>query len=279
MNTIKFPGINLNLNINKIAFTIGNIPIYSYAICIVIAILVAFLLLKKSKQNYNMDFDFLFYTIVYCLIFGIIGARIYYVLFNLEYYFLNPLQIFNLRSGGLAIYGGIISGLIVTIIMCKKNNIKIYDFLDYIIPFVAIAQSIGRWGNFFNIEAYGTITNSLLRMGIQTINGYKEVHPVFLYESFFTIFLFIILRVKQKNRKFEGEIVLTYLIMYSFVRFFLENLRIDSLMFFSVRISSLISIIIFVISLILYLKKFFNCRKMSNNIEKEKTKNPANAVN
>lgn len=278
MNTISFPGINLNLNINKIAFTIGNTQIYSYAICIVIAILIAFLLFKKSKDNYSIDFDFSFYTIIYCLIFGIVGARIYYILFNLKYYLSNPLQIINFRNGGLAIYGGIILGLIVIIIRCKKNNIKLYNFLDYIIPFFAIGQSIGRWGNFFNIEAYGIETNNLLRMGIQTINGYKEVHPVFLYESFFTLFLFVILRVKQKNRKFEGEIVLTYLIMYSFVRIFLENLRTDSLMFFSVRISTLISIIIFAISLILYLKKFYCCRKMSNNIEKRKTKKPANAV-
>lgn len=279
MNTITFPGINLSLNIKKIAFTIGNIQIHTYAICIVVAILVAFVLLKKSKKNYNIDFDFSFYTMIYCLIFGIIGARIYYILFNLEYYFFNPLQMFNLRSGGLAIYGGIILGLIVIIIRCKKNNIAIYDFLDYIIPFVAIAQSIGRWGNFFNIEAYGVATTWWLRMGIETISGYKEVHPVFLYESIFTLFLFIILRIKQKNRKFEGEIVLTYLIMYTFVRFFLENLRTDSLMFFSVRISSLVSIIIFVISLILYLKKFFNCRKMSNYIEKGKTKKTSKAVN
>lgn len=279
MNTISFPGINLNLNINKIAFTIRNIEIYSYAICIVIAILVAFFLLKNSKENYNIDFDFTFYTMIYCLIFGIIGARIYYILFNLEYYLTNLLQIFNFRNGGLAIYGGIITGLIVILISCKTKNINIYNFLDYIIPFVAISQSIGRWGNFYNVEAYGTNTNNLFRMGIQTIDGYKEVHPIFLYESFFTLFLFVILRIKQKNRKFEGEIVLTYLIMYSFVRFFLENLRMDSLMFFSVRISSFISIIIFVISLNLYLKKIFKCRKMSNKIEKGKPKNAANTVN
>ena len=278
MNTVSFPGINLNLNINKIAFTIGTIEIYSYAICIVIAILVAFFLLKKSKENYNIDFDFTFYTIIYCLTFGIIGARIYYCLFNLNYYLSNPLKIFDLRSGGLAIYGGIIAGLIVIIVRCKKKKIKIYDFLDYIIPFVAISQSIGRLGNFFNIEAYGTTTNGILRMGIETMNGYKEVHPVFLYESTVTLVLFVILRYKQKNRKFEGEIVLTYLIMYSFVRFFLENLRIDSLMIFSVRASGLISIIIFVISLSLFLKKNFNCRKMSKNIKKEKTKKTANPV-
>lgn len=278
MNTIFFPGINLNLNINKIAFKIGNIEIYSYAICIVIAILVAFFLMKKSKENYNIDFDFSFYTIIYCLIFGIIGARIYYCLFNLNYYLSNPLQIFNLRNGGQAIYGGIIAGLIVIVTRCNKKNINVYNFLDYIIPFVAIGQSIGRWGNFFNIEAYGTSTNNLLRMGIQTIEGYIEVHPVFLYESVFTLFLFIILKYKQKKRKFEGEIVLTYLIMYSFVRFFLENLRIDSLMSFSVRVSGVISIIIFVLSLTLYLKKIFKCRKMSKNIKKGKRKKGAKLV-
>ena len=275
MNTISFPGINLNLNINKIAFTIGNIQIYNYAICIVISILVALLLFKKSKQNYNIDFDFSFYTIIYCLIFGIIGARIYYILFNLNYYISKPLQILNFRSGGLGIYGGIITGLIVIIIRCRKKKINIFDFLDSIIPFVAIAQSIGRWGNFFNIEAYGNETKNFFRMGIQTIDGYKEVHPVFLYESIFTFILFVILRYKQKNRKFKGEIVLTYLIMYSFVRFFLENLRIDSLMFFSVRVSSLISIIIFVFSSGFYLNKIFKCRKMSKNEIKGKWKKGA----
>lgn len=279
MNQISFPGIKLSLNIYKIAFTIGNIEIYNYAICIVIGILVSLFLIKNSKEDYNINCDFSFYTIIYCLIFGIIGARVYYCLFNFNYYLSNPLQIFNLRKGGLAIYGGIIAGLIVILIRCKKECIKSYDFLDYIIPFVAIAQSIGRWGNFFNVEAYGINTNNFLRMGIQTLEGYKEVHPIFLYESIFTLFLFILLRHKQKNRKFDGEIVLTYLIMYSFVRFFIENLRIDSLMIFSVRISSLISIIIFVICLNLYLKKFLKCRKMSKKIEKGKLKKPANIVN
>lgn len=161
----------------------------------------------------------------------------------------------------------------------KKNNISIYEFLDYIIPSVAIAQSIGRWGNFFNVEAYGTVTNNLLRMGIQTPDGYLEVHPVFLYESFFTFILFIILRKIQKKRKFKGQVVLTYFIMYSFVRFFLEKLRTDSLMFFSVRISSMISIIVFVISIVLYWEKILKHKKMSKMVEKEKHKKSLKTVN
>ena len=112
-------------------------------------------------------------------------------------------------------------------------------------------------------------------MGIQTTQGYKEVHPVFFYESCFTFLLFFLLKYKQKNRKFEGEIVLTYLILYSFVRFFLENLRTDSLMFCSIRISSAISIIIFVISLGLYLKKIYKCRNLSKNVKKGGTKKTA----
>ncbi|MGN1298907.1 MAG: prolipoprotein diacylglyceryl transferase [Candidatus Scatovivens sp.] len=279
MNTVKFPSFNLIFNINKIAFKIGNIQIYNYAICIVTAILIALVFLKESEKRFKIDSNFTYYTVIYSLIFGVIGARFYYVLFNLNYYLNNPKQILNFRNGGLAIYGGIIAGLITIIARCKKNNIGIYEFLDYIIPSVAIAQSIGRWGNFFNVEAYGTVTNNLLRMGIQTADGYLEVHPVFLYESFFTFILFIILKKIQKKRKFKGQVVLTYFIMYSFVRFFLENLRTDSLMFFSVRISAIISIIIFVISIVLYLEKSLKHRKMSKMVEKEKHKKSLKTVN
>ena len=272
MKNICFPTINLNLKINKIAFKIGNIAIYNYAVIIVLAIIAAFIFLYKNKDKFKIDFDFTYYTAIWCVIFGIIGARVYYILFNLKYYIENLNQIFNLRNGGLAIYGGIIAGLIVVIIRCLKNKIDICDFLDYIIPSVAIAQSIGRWGNFFNVEAYGKNSNNFLTMGIHTIEGYKEVHPVFLYESFFTFILFIILAKMQNKRKFKGQIVLIYLMMYSFVRFFLEKLRIDSLMFFSVRISSVISVIIFVICFGLYLKNIFKCRKMSKNIKKGNSK-------
>lgn len=265
MSVIQFPGINLILNISKIAFKIGNIEIYNYAICIVLGIILAIILCRLNKNKYEIKFDFLLEATLYCLIFGIIGARIYYVIFNIENYSKNLIQLFNLRNGGLAIYGGLISGLISLIIICKIKKQNILDLLDYIVPAVVLAQSIGRWGNFFNIEAYGTPTTNFFRMGINISNNYIEVHPTFLYESFFCLIITFLLLLFQKNRKFKGQIVLTYLMMYSFVRFFIEKLRIDSLMLFNFRVNCIFSAIIFVFSFGIYLKKFLYCRKISKN--------------
>jgi prolipoprotein diacylglyceryl transferase len=186
----------------------------------------------------------------------------------LKYFLSNPSQILNFRNGGLAIYGGLIVGILTAIIICRKKKIDVLNFLDYVIPFVALAQAIGRWGNFFNIEAYGSQTVSIFRMGIETANGYLEVHPVFLYESISNFLIFIFLRILQKNRKFNGEILLVYCMLYSFVRSFLEGLRIDSLMFFSFRISQILSIFIFIISLIIFYKKIKDTKKiLKKNVE------------
>ena len=268
MNIVSFPGFDLEFNINPIAFTIGNLDIYYYSICIVLGIILAIFLCYKSKEKFNINFSFIFDTIIYCLIFGIIGARIFYILFNLKKYLLNPIRIFQIRNGGLAIYGGLIAGFLVILYRCKKSKINVYDFLDLLVPYLALAQSIGRWGNFFNIEAYGVQTKNIFRMGIYKQNALIYVHPVFLYESIFNLILFFILKKLQKKRKFEGQIVLIYIIMYSFVRYFLEKLRTDSLMFFSVRISGLISIILFVSSFSILIFKNWKCKKMSKKIEK-----------
>jgi len=175
------------------------------------------------------------------------------------------LQIFDIRDGGLAIYGGLIAGGYVIIKRCKVFRVKPEEFFDYIVPFVALAQSIGRWGNFFNVEAYGTQTKSILRMGIQTINGYMEVHPVFLYESIITFLIFLLLRHMQKNRKFEGQIFYTYLLLYAGARMFLETLRADSLMFLGFRISGILSVIIFIFSIIILLKRYVDYRIKETN--------------
>lgn len=268
MNIVTFPNLNLELNINSVAFKIGNIDIYYYAICIVIAIIISILLCYKAKEKFEIDFSFAFDTLIYCLIFGIIGARIFYILFNLKHYLLNPLNIVKIRNGGLAIYGGLITGFFVIIYRCKKNKVNFKDFLDFIVPYVALAQSIGRCGNFFNIEAYGIETNSFFKMGIEIGNKITYVHPTFLYESVFNLILFFILKKLQKKRKYKGQIVLIYIMMYSFARFFIENLRTDSLMFFSVKISCLISIILFAFSTFILILKKNKCKKMSKKIKK-----------
>lgn len=260
MNIIEFPGINLKLEISQIAFSIFGIDVYYYAICIVTGIIVALILARFSREKFDINFDTVLDNMIIGLIFGIIGARLYFVLFNLEYYSKNILQIFNLRDGGLAIYGGLILGAIIIILNCKKKKIDILNFLDYITPFIAIAQSIGRWGNFFNIEAFGSKTSSFFRMGI-VINEYIEVHPVFLYESVANFIIFCILRRLQKNRKFKGQILLMYCLLYSGIRTLLESLRIDSLMLFNFRISQILSIIIFFISIFILCKMIKSTKK------------------
>lgn len=270
MNFVKFPGLNLEFKFSQIAFYILGIPIYKYAVCIVLGIITAIVLARISKEKFGIKYEDMLEIMLYAITFGIIGARIYFVIFKLEHYLSNPLKIFNIRDGGLAIYGGLISGLVAILIACKIKKIKVLDLLDYIVPFVAIAQSIGRWGNFFNIEAYGKQTNSIFRMGIETIEDYIEVQPIFLYESIATFLIFIFLRCMQKRRKFSGEIVLEYVMLYSFIRIFLENFRIDSLMLFNFRISQILSIFIFIISLILFIKNTKITSKKCCNLKNKK---------
>lgn len=269
MNVVKFPGLGLEFSFSEIAFTIFGNEIYKYAVCIVIGIVVALILARVSKEKFNVDYNFLLENSILAIIFGTIGARLYYVLFNLDYYSKNLAEIFNFRNGGLAIYGGLICGAIAILINCKIRKEKVLDFLDYIVPFVAIAQAIGRFGNFFNVEAYGYESTSILRMGIDTASGYIEVHPTFLYAAIALFVIFIVLRIMQKNRKFEGQILLVYCLLYSFARAIIEGLRTDSLMWYNFRISQILSILIFVVSLIILIKKYMILSKEKVNKKEE----------
>lgn len=275
INTITFPGLGLNFHVSQIAFNLFGIDIYAYAICIVIGILTALIFCKLSDENYYIKFDCVLETLLFSIIFGIIGARIYYVMFNLEYYAADFSRIINLRDGGLALYGGFITGGFVAVKLCRKYKVSPIEFFDYIVPFVALAQSIGRWGNLFNIEAYGYSTSSLFRMGITTLEGYMEVHPIFLYESIATFCIFLILKSLQGRRKFPGQIFYSYLVLYCGVRAVLEGMRVDSLMFFGFRISQVLSIIVFIYATIIVLKKTVNyyLKKYRQRMRKKMTKN------
>lgn len=253
---ITFPSMNLIFNINPIAFRIFGIEIFWYSIFIVLGIAVGLIICKFSEKNSKIKFDNVYECIIVSILVGIIGARIYYVLFNIEYYFRNPIKIFAIRDGGLAIYGGLIAGGIYCIFYCKKKKISVLKLFDYLAPSIVIGQSIGRWGNFFNVECYGNNTNNFFRMGINTIaNGYQEVHPTFLYESVATFIIFIILQIMQQRKRFDGQIFCIYLLLYSIVRTLIEGIRVDSLIFFNLRISQILSITIFVVSGIILLKK------------------------
>lgn len=254
MKKILFPLLNLELNINPIAFNVFGIDVYWYGVIIVASIILALFLCKKNDGKFGIKYEDILDLSILLIPISIICARIYYIIFSPNK-FTSLNQILNFKDGGLAIYGGIIGGAIVAYIFCKRRNIQILDLLDYIVPFLALGQAIGRWANFINVEAYGTATDMPWKMGIVEEGVIKYVHPTFLYESIATFIIFLALIRVSKNRKFTGEITYLYIIMYSCIRTIIEGLRIDSLMLYNVRISQILSIILFVTFCIVLSKK------------------------
>lgn len=265
MKTVTFPLFNLNLKISDVAFSIFGIEIYWYAIMIVTAMIVALLVLKMREKYFDISFSDIIDLAIYVIPISIISARTYYIIFSLDDYISNPISMLEFRSGGLAIYGGIIGGILTCYVFCKKRKINFINLLDYIVPSLVIGQAIGRWGNFFNVEAYGTQTNLPWRMGIYEFGEYIEVHPTFLYESICNLILFIIL-INIKNKKFSGQTVCIYLIGYGFIRMIIEGLRTDSLMLGNIRISQVLSLIILILGITIYFTKIHQ-KKMSQNLK------------
>lgn len=236
---------------DRIALDLGFIQIYWYSLFIFFGILVGtFVILKECKRQ-NINDDFIVNLIFYTVIFGLIGARLYYVCFNLDYYLKYPLEILEIWNGGLAIHGGIIAGLLCIFIYCKKYNAKLLKLLDIIVVGLIIGQAIGRWGNFFNQEAYGAITTleNLQKLGIPDfiIDGmyiggaYRQ--PAFLYESIWCLAGFIALLIVRHYRYLKtGQLTGVYLIWYSIGRFFIEGMRTDSLMLGSLKMAQIVSI-------------------------------------
>lgn len=254
--------------ISNIAFNIFGIDIYWYAILIVSAILIGILWCKIHDNRFGIKFENIIDLLVFALPISFICARIYYCIFTWQEFNGNILEMFNVRNGGLAIYGGLIGAAVTTFIFCKVKKIQFLDFIDFVIPVVSLGQAIGRWGNFFNKEAYGTSTNSFLKMEIIENGKIEYVHPTFLYESVVTFLCFFILTILSKKRKYKGEITITYLIIYSFARMLIEGLRVDSLMLYNIRISRLISLIIFLVFSSIFVYKTFKCRTWEKKVDK-----------
>lgn len=246
--------------VSNVAFNIFGIDIYWYAILIVAAIIIGILWCKKKDGRFGIKFNDIIDLLIFLLPISFICARIYYCIFAWEEFNLNLFEILDFRKGGLAIYGGLIGGVITIFIFCKIKKINFLDLIDFVIPVVALGQSIGRWGNYFNVEAYGTTTNSLLKMEIIKNGKVQYVHPTFLYESIVTFICFIILAILSKNRKYRGQIANVYLIIYSFARMIIEGIRTDSLMFYNIRISQVLSLAIFIIFSSIFVYKTVRCR-------------------
>lgn len=240
--------------INPVAFTILGMEVRWYGIIITIGILIAGFVAIKNAEYVGIKSDDITDYVLWAMPFCLIGARLYYVIFEWQYYNGDFLKIINVREGGLAIHGGLIAGFLVAFFYTKVKKINLMQFLDIVCVSLPLGQSIGRWGNYTNSEAYGIQTN--LPWAIN-ING-QMVHPTFLYESVWNIILFIFLYKLFKVRKFNGQIVSLYMIIYSIGRFFIEGLRTDSLMFFGLKTAQFISIVMVIIGIVIY---FYTSKK------------------
>lgn len=254
MEKINFEGLGLSFNINN-SIDINGVKIYWYGIIIITGIIIALLLCKRDDGKYNIKFDDILELFLFVLPISIICARLYYIVFRLDYYMQNPQEILNIRNGGLAIYGGIIGGILTIIIFCKKKKVKLLDMLDYLAPYLALGQCIGRWGNFFNGEAHGIQTTSLFRMGIMENGNYIQVHPTFLYESICTLIIFVFLFKIRNKRKYSGQLTYWYFFLYGIARAIIEGFRTDSLMLGDIRISQILSIVLSIVFGVLIYKK------------------------
>ena len=254
----------ITFNIDRVAFTIpiGNgYPIYWYAIIIVAGLLLAMAYGFKRAPKFGIDKDAMFDVVLYSFIGAIIGARAYYLIFDGK-----PLtsvkEIFALRDGGLAIYGGVIAAFVVGFILCKIKKVNVLAMFDIAALGFLIGQGIGRWGNFVNQEAYGTLTESIFGMTGSRI-GKLPVHPCFLYESFFCLLGFVILHFISRKRQFDGQIISLYMIWYGVVRFFIEGLRTDSLYIGVLRVSQIVAFLSAVAGIALYVILFLRKKKAS----------------
>lgn len=267
---LRFPELGWSFDVPRVAFNIFGKPIYWYGIIIAAAFLICVLWAMKDSTKYDLVPDTIIDLMLFAAPAAIICARIYYVIFSWSEYSDNLIDILNLRKGGLAVYGGIIGAIVAAYFVARYKRIPTMKLFDFAIPYVALGQAIGRWGNFFNQEAFGTNTTLPWGMTSPTINAYLTnkaasiqetvgitvnpelpVHPTFLYESLWNIAVFAFLMWMRKRKKFSGEIFCLYFITYSIGRAFIEGLRTDSLMFGNLRISQFLSIILVIVFVIL----------------------------
>lgn len=248
---------------NPVAFSIFGFGIRYYSLFILGAVLLSYFLITKEAKKFDVDKDFIFNMFFWSIIIGIFGARLYYVLFSWDYYGGNFKEIFKIYNGGLAIHGGILAGLITVYIYTRKHKFRFLKALDMIAPYLILSQSIGRWGNFFNSEAYGmavsreTLENLLIPNFIikgMHING-LYYFPTFFYESILCFLGFIILYNFRKRKSTKvGQTTALYLIFYGIIRFFIEALRTDSLIFVGLKAAQLVSIIMIIAGIYLLIK-------------------------
>lgn len=258
INTLSFPGLGIGpFDVNSTAFTVFGLEIAWYALIITFGMIMAVCYTIFRAKKIGVTVDDIIDFVIFVIPIGVLGARLYYVIMEIEnYHTLKDVLAF--RDGGLAIYGGILAGTATVFVCCLVKKISFAAFGDCIVPGLILAQAIGRWGNFVNAEAHGGETDIFIRMGIQQFNGeFIYYHPTFLYESLWNIIGFIAINFFFKHKKYDGQIILLVFGWYGLGRMLIEGMRTDSLYLFgtSIRVSQALAalILLLCVGLLIYL--------------------------
>ena len=290
---IYFPHLGIHLEHVGKNFSIFGFTIAYYGVVIVIGMLIAMALIMYTAKHFGENPDNYYDVSLMAILIGIVGARAYYVFFAWDMYKDNLKEIFNIRNGGLAIYGGIIFGLITVLVYCHVKKKKFLHMADFLMLGVVFGQIMGRWGNFFNREAFGEYTDGLFAMQlpvsavrsneitqtmwdhVQTIHGVQfiQVSPTFLYESLWNLTLLMILLYITYHKKFDGQVFFTYLLGYGLGRVWIEGLRTDQLLLLHtpIAVSQLLSAVVAVVSFIWLARQHFKRRSQGRMVEETDT--------
>ena len=254
---VRFPHLGIEIEKLGKSISIGGFAIAYYGIIIAFGMVCGYLIAAWQAKRTGQDKEMYLDLALWDIIFAVIGARVYYVVFSWDYYSAHPLEIINIREGGLAIYGGVIAGIITCIVYTKIKKISFFKVADSVVLGLILGQIIGRWGNFFNREAFGQVATSknpfmmriffddnysinqvpdAVRIGMENLKGmdlseigYIQVQPTFLYESVWNLMVLILMLIFRKKKKFDGEVFLWYLFGYGIGRFVIEGFRTDQL--------------------------------------------------
>ena len=246
LSAISFPGLGITVDPSPVAFTVLGKDIYGYGIIIAMGFLLAYIYMDRRAPRFGLNGDQVLDMLFWAVPIGIVCARIYYCVFYWDGYRDNPISCLYIWEGGLAIYGGVLGGILGLFLCHKVKKLPFWTELDLAAYGVLLGQICGRWGNFMNREAHGSETASFLRMGLTDPDGVvRYYHPTFLYESLWNLMGFVLLHFYAKKRKFDGEIFLCYLFWYGLGRVWIEGLRTDSLYLFGtgIRVSQLLALL------------------------------------
>ncbi len=285
---VAFPHLGIYLeNLGK-TFSIFGFEIAYYGVIIGLGVMLAFIYCAHIAKKEDISQDTIYDLGIFLVLFGIIGARLYFVIFSWDYYKGKGfLKLINIREGGLAIYGGVLAGLVTLIVFCKIKKLNVFKLGDIAVSGVLIGQILGRYGNFFNREVFGTYSDGLLamRLPVRAVRqsdmddairthivpgtNYIQVHPTFLYESLYNLVLFLLIMVFRKKKKFNGEVMLWYFGGYGIGRAVIEGIRTDRLLIgnTNIAVSQVLGFVLFVVSVVLDL--IFRVRLMSNDKNEE----------